>query len=352
MAARIDVVEREFLILNAAEAKTQARIQAQGRVVNCPMAAADKSLVRFAPKNGEAQLFRAWETVSVYFDFRGQVFVFESTVRRATRDSLELAYPESMYKGLSRRWPRVKPPRELSVDLILPDGALKLPCPLSREYVHVDLPARSTNLKADSLAGLVASFKAEAEKLCEENRVVMFKDGRGPADIAEDLVSSYGRAIFAPSLLSGLPIIDPYPEGRLVTKADLELVGDSSVFESSNVQAFFEDRYRSGLQAAIWCPVRYYRYTIGVVYLGNRRDATRPFDMRLLDFAWDFSSLLAWFLKRHGYFEAGGKPVGAAPGLSGRCQRHGRPRRPRRGPAPLQPRLANRRRPRLRGVAA
>lgn len=310
MASKIDRVEREFILVSAAEGHNPARIQAQGRTINCPFASADKNLIRFSPPIGSAEAFTAWEIVTVYFDFRGQGFVFQSTVKKTGRgpgcDVLELAYPESMYRGLSRHWPRVRPPLDLSVDLILPDGGLKLPCPVSLEYAEVDLPDSRGNLKADSLATLVESFKFKASELVDENRVVMFKDGKGPGDYGEEIVSKLGRALFIPSVLSGLPIVDPYPDGRVITRADFDAIaGNPELTDASKIADFIEASGRSGLSAALWCPIRYYRYTVGVVYLASKAGSPRPFDFRLLDFAWDFSRLLAWFLKRHGYYDGG-----------------------------------------------
>lgn len=310
MAARIELVEREFIIVTAAESHNLARIQAPGRIVCCPLASADRQLVRFAPKNGEAETLKAWERVHVYFDFRGQNFVFESMVRKSGPGLLELSYPESMYRGLSRRWPRVRPPRELALDFIFPDSALDLPCPLSREYVEVDLPPSRGGLKTESLASLIASFKTQAAELCDDSRVVMFREDRKPSDFAEELVAQHGRAIFLPSVLGSLPLIDPYPEGRLLTRAVLESRSeDFGLGAASRFESFVAQKGGEGIQAALWCPIGYYRYTIGFAYLANNRDSRRPFDFRLLDFTWDFTRLLAWFLKRHGYFDNGSPAV-------------------------------------------
>lgn len=306
MASRIDRVEKEFILVSASESATPARVQAQGRTLPCNFATANKDLIRLSFRNSEASILKAWETVSVYFDFRGQGFVFESTVRKAAPASLELSFPESMYRGLSRRWPRVAPPRDLSVEIVLPDGGLKLACPVSREYVEVDLPASRGGLRTESLASLVESFRAKAEDMCDENRVVMFKEGKGPGDFAEELVAVMGRSLFVPSFLSGLPLVDPYPDGRVILKDEIENFDDDiSIERSGKLRDFLEARGREGWAAGLWCPVRYYRYTVGVVSMLGRAGSRKPFDFRALDFAWDFSSLLAWFLKRHGYYDNG-----------------------------------------------
>jgi hypothetical protein len=292
--------------VTAAEGGMQARIQALGRTVACRLSSADHGVVKFVSVSGAADVFQPWEPVSVYFDFRGQGFVFESTIRKVDKTGLEVVYPENMYRGLSRRWPRVAPPQELSVDLLLPDGGLKLDCPLSREYVEVDLPASQGGLSTESLASLIDSFRVKAEGVSDENRVVMFKEGKGPSDVGEEFAAAMGRALFVPSILSGLPLADPYPEGRIITKDEVQKFEDDALISrAQRLREFFEDRSRAGLAAALWCPVRYFRYTIGVVYLASRADSKRDFDFQTLDFAWDFAGLLAWHLKRYGYYDRG-----------------------------------------------
>jgi len=306
VASRIERVEKEFILVSASECTTPARVQAQGKTLTCAFAAANSDLVCLSFKSGEASFLKAWDTVSVYFDFRGQGFVFESTIRKSAATSLELSFPESMYRGLSRRWPRVAPPQDLSVEIILPDGGLKLSCPLSREYAEVDLPASRGGLRTESLGALVESFQTKASDMCDENRVVMFKEGKGPGEFSEELVASMGRALFVPSFLSGLPLVDPYPEGRIILKEEIEnFDDDASIERSARLRDFLEAKGREGWAAALWCPVRYYRYTVGVVTMLSRVDSRKPFDFRALDFAWDFAALLAWFLKRHGYYDNG-----------------------------------------------
>lgn len=302
MAARIEKVEKEFILMAAAESSLPLRIQADGRSLTCRLSGADQGLLRLSPRKEEPSPFRAWETVSVQFDFRGQPMAFTTRVRRSGQGVLELASPELLYRDLLRRWPRVQAPRGFSARLLLPGFGLSLSCPESREYAEVEEPGAS--MGAASLSALVGDFKRRAAELSDENRVVMFKGGRGPADAAESIASALGRVVFVPSVQSGLPLVDPYPEGRLVTQAALEdFEGPLSLAGDSAFSAYLESRARGGLVAALWCPILYYRYVIGVVYLGS--SSFRPFDLREVDFAYGFSRALAWSLKRYGYFESG-----------------------------------------------
>lgn len=305
MAVRIDRVEREFILSAAAESRLDARIQAAGRTISCRILASTKDKLSLAPTSGRVPRLSPRQHVSVYFDFRGQGVAFESIVL-GTANEIELGFPEAMYRSLSRRWPRVPPPHGLSVEFFLPDADLKLDCPESEEWVEVELPELREGLDSRNLAVLVGSFKTKASVLASEGRVVMYKD-RGPADMAEDMVARLGRVLFVPSTLSGLPLADPYPSGRIVTRDMAEdFEGPASLAGGSRLAAYLAQRAAEGLSSAIWCPVIYYRYTVGVVILSNGPDRPRALDFAAVDLAWEFSRVLAWFLRRHDYFPAQG----------------------------------------------
>ncbi|HTX73278.1 MAG TPA: PilZ domain-containing protein [Rectinemataceae bacterium] len=314
MAVRIDRVEREFILTAASEARIEARIQAAGRTIPCRMVSSRQDVLSLAPQAGATVRLSPRQRVSVYFDFRGQGVAFESLVLSSASEAIELGFPESMYRSLSRRWPRVPPPQGLGVDLLLPDADLKLDCPESDEWMEVELPELREGLDSRNLNLLVESFKGKASALASEGRVIMYKE-RGPADIAEDMVAKLGRVLYVPSTLSALPLADPYPSGRIITRDMAEdYEGPSAMAGGSRLAAYLAQRASSGVNSSIWCPVVYYRYTVGVVILSNGPERPRALDFAAVDLAWEFSRVLAWFLKRHGYFAAQGSGDAARAG--------------------------------------
>ena len=307
MAVRIDRVEREFILKTAAEAKSPARLRAAGRSVRATVVALEGSRVGFAMEGGS---FAPRERVSVCFDFRGQAVAFEAPVLKCSNSGLELGLPDFMYRSLSRRWPRVAAPKELSVEFLLPDVQLVLDCPESESWADVELPELREGLDSRSLAGLVESFKSKASEIASEGRVVMYKD-RGPADIAEEMASRLGRVLYAPSTLGPLPQSDPYPTGRIVTREmaqDFE--GIAAAAQGSRLASFLQSRAVEGCVSCLWCPVVYFSYTVGIVYMANDKGRAAALDYRSVDLAWEFSRILAWFLKRHGYFASSDREAG------------------------------------------
>jgi hypothetical protein len=260
---------------------------------------------------GAALFFAPRELVSVCFDFRGQAVVFEAPVLKSVSGTVELGFPAAMYRSLSRRWPRVSAPKDLTVEFLLPDRQLTLDCPESQTWFDVDLPELREGLDSRSLVALVDSFKAKASEIASEGRVTMYK-GRGPADIAESMAARFGRALYVPSTLEALPLVDPYPSGRIITREMAEdYEGPSATAQGSRLSAYLRGRAAAGLNSGLWCPVVYYRYAIGLVFMANGPERRRALDFRAVDLAWEFSRILAWFLKRHEYFAH--SSVGAPP---------------------------------------
>ena len=307
MAVRIDRVEREFILVSAAQAKTEARLRAAGRSLKCLVSAAGDESISFSTASAPPR-FAPRELVSVCFDFRGQAVAFDAPVIKSTSNGLVLGLPEAMYRSLSRRWARVSPPKDLTVDFILADSQLRLDCPESGEWVDVELPELREGLDSRDLASLVDSFKAKAQSMASEGRVVMYKD-KGPSDVAEEMAARMGRVLYAPSALGPLPLTDPYSAGRIVTRAMAEEYETSAIAASSmtgasgsQLSSYLRGRAVKGLGSALWCPVIYYRYTVGMVLMSNGADRPLSLDFGAVDLAWEFSRILAWFLKRHGYF--------------------------------------------------
>ena len=307
MAVSIDRVEREFILVSAAQAKIEARLRAAGRSLKCLVSAAGDESVSFSTASVPPH-FAPRELVSVCFDFRGQAVAFDAPVIKSTSNGLVLGLPESMYRSLSRRWTRVRPPKDLTVDFLLADSNLRLDCPESDEWVDVELPELREGLDSRDLAALVDSFKAKAQSMASEGRVVMYKD-KGPSDVAEEMAARMGRILYVPSTLGALPFTDPYSSGRIVTRGMAEDYEASAIPSSSPTEAsdsrlslYLRGRAVKGLCSALWCPVVYYKYTVGMVLMSNDASRSSPLDLGAVDLAWEFSRVLAWFLKRHGYF--------------------------------------------------
>ena len=110
-------------------------------------------------------------------------------------------------------------------------------------------------------------------------------------------------------------MIDPYPSGRIITREMAkEYEGPSAIALGSKLSAYLRDRAAEGLNSGLWCPVLYYRYAVGLVFMANGPERKRALDFAAVDLAYEFSRILAWFLKRHGYFAGSSKDTSSKRG--------------------------------------
>ena len=301
MAVRIDRVEREFILGSAAESKTKARLRTAGKSMKCRVATLSREGVGFATPD-ESSTFLPREIVSVSFEFRGQAVAFEAPVRKSASGIVELGLPEAMYRSLSRRWPRVSAPKDLTVEFLIPDANLTLDYPESANWSDVELPELREGLDSQNLKALVESFKSKASEIASEGRVVMYKE-KGPSDIAEEMAAKLGRTLFVPSTTGPLPVADPYPAGRIITREIAEeFEGTHILAQGSRLSAYLLGHAARGQHSGLWCPVLYYHYAVGIILMANGPERPQELDFSAVDLAWEFSRILAWFLKRHGYF--------------------------------------------------
>jgi hypothetical protein len=59
----------------------------------------------------------------------------------------------------------------------------------------------------------------------------------------------------------------------------------------------------AGIVSELYCPILYYQYVVGYVYLMNDEARKACLDYRAVDFAWEFSHILAFSLKSNNYFK-------------------------------------------------
>jgi hypothetical protein len=305
VAIRIDRIEREFILGRAAETKTRARLRTAGKSMDCVVAGLSREGVGFMMTDAFLT-FAPQELVSVCFDFRGQAIAFEAPVRNAASGTVVLDMPETMYRSLSRKWPRVSAPKDLSVEFLLADADLILDCPESESWSDVELPELREGLDSHDLKALVESFRIKAVEIASEGRVIMYKE-RGPSNIAEDMAAKLGRTLYVPSTSGPLPQGDPYPTGRIITRdmAD-EFEGPAAAAQGTRLSAYLRARAAEGMISGLWCPVIYYRYAVGIILIANGPDRPQALGFGAVDLAWEFSRILAWFLKRYGYFSLSG----------------------------------------------
>ncbi len=257
--------------------------------------------------------FALFEHVTGYFDCHGTTYAFDTTVRTLKKREMSIDLPTKLLRSLQRTYVRVRKPRDVRVRFHLANEDIKLDYPICQEYVSVDQARGSESLSAKGIQELILRFKESVAPKSSENTIVMFRT-RSPEQYEETLISKTGRVLFVPSTTSGLPKNDPYAEGRIITEKIEEQYEDPDYFVTgSRFERLLAEKNARGVTSEIWCPIVYYQYVVGYIYLANRGPDALSFDINMVDYLWDFSRVLAFSLKQSGYFQCevqGSRAVG------------------------------------------
>ncbi|MBN2874874.1 MAG: PilZ domain-containing protein, partial [Spirochaetales bacterium] len=166
-----------------------------------------------------------------------------------------------------------------------------------------EMPALSVGFDTASIHDLLESFRSIASTMYSKSGIVMFNKGRKPETVEERLIADYGRTLLLTSMKSPLPAHDPYPDGRIITQTQADAFEGPSIFlEGSALERNRAEKSSSGILSELFCPVLYYQYVVGYVYLMNDSSKKTCLDFRAVDFAWEFSRILAHSLKTNNYF--------------------------------------------------
>lgn len=301
MIQEVTPIEKEFLIKSAWQSEQPVRFQGISTTGTGVITAMDRQKVSIKLLETFDNLqFTLFERLTGYFDSHGKTYAFESTIRECKPGQIVLDIPEKLLKSLQRKFVRIKSPKSISASFSLANEEIRLNYPICPEYLSFDDDSQFPKNVSTNLVEFINSFKEQAQKRSSANTIVMFRTQK-PTRYEEELISKTGRVLYIPSTSSRLPKNDPYPEGRIITEKMEESFEAPDFFLSgSKFEKLLVDKKIDGIISEIWCPVLYYQYVVGYIYLVNRENTS--FDISMIDFVWEFSRLLAFQLKHTGYF--------------------------------------------------
>lgn len=312
MIQNVSQIEKEFLIKSVVQNAQPVRFHGMstagtGLITNFERSNMTVSLLETI----ENACFGVCERVTCYFDCHGKSYAFETVVRDNKQRNIIVDPPAQLLRSLQRKFVRVKKPRNVQVIFHLSNEEIKLDYPVCPEYVSVEEYDVKSKIQGKNLPEIVSQFKQSISDTCSENTIIMFRN-RKPSCFEEELISKTGKVLFVPSTGASLPKKDPYPEGRIITEEQEEKFEDPNFFiEGSRFEKLLKEKKGKGISSEIWCPIIYYQYVVGYIYVTDRSGGS--FDVSMVDYLWDFSRILAFNLKQTGYF-SGEKKSEAAPG--------------------------------------
>ncbi len=304
MAIPVKRVEREFLLRAACDEKQEVFMSAGGSEWKVRLSEVKDKSITFRHK-APLDLFRKGTVLDFTFLVRGQTVAFRSHVKEAGEHIVTTEMPETVWKNLSRRYPRLAPPPELSVSFSFKGERYTLAFPSSNAFDPVEEPEPNPDFDPKDIKRLMQEFYRKVAKIASDRAVVMFKK-RGPEGVEEELLTRNGRIYYLPTAIGGVPAVDPYSSRRILTRDDfLELFGERGVepgYREDELSRFERAKRSDGILSELKIPILFQEYVVGYVHILNRQPGKAPFDLVVLDTFAQFTKVLAYSLKINGYF--------------------------------------------------
>jgi len=304
MAKLVTFIEKEFLLTQVMKTGSRVVVYGSGKSLDGKLKSFDKETLILSAKPASASVFKAWDEISVFLSYQSQRVTFPGKIKKIIGGELVILLPEKLIKAPQRKAVRVAPPKDLRLEFFMQNEKIRIDCPESSEYSELEMPALSIGFDTASINGLLQSFKELTSTMYSRSGIVMFNKGRKPESMEERLIADIGRTLLVPSMQSSLPVVDPYPDGRIVTQSMAEAFEGPSVFlEGSALERNRAEKIVQGVMSELYCPVLYYQYVVGYIYLMNDDQRKTCLDYRAVDFAWEFARILAHSLKSNNYFK-------------------------------------------------
>jgi hypothetical protein len=305
MAKLVTFIEKEFILGQIQKTKAFVLVLGTGKSIRGQVKSFSKDSLCLDCTPQEAQAFKAWEAVSVFITYQNQRLTFPAKITKIVGGELNIDIPENLFKAPQRKAVRLSPPKDMRLEFYMQNDKIHIDSPESGEYSNLEMPALSVGFDVSSIAGLLDSFKAMTSTMYSMSGIVMFNKGRDPESIEERLVAGIGRTLLVTGMHAPLPHADPYPEGRIITQTMAQTFeGSSTLPKGSELERSHAEKAMLGVFSELFSPILYYQYVVGYIYLMNDESKKTCLDYRAVDFAWEFSRILAHSLKLNNYYKS------------------------------------------------
>jgi hypothetical protein len=212
-----------------------------------------------------------------------------------------------VYKNLQRKYERVKLPEEIEVSFSLRGKKIELNFPKTERFRLVEVPEVSETFDPNLITSLVKGFRDKLGKTVSLNRITMLRD-RMPRAWEEKVIVRLGKCLWIPASTDDFPAEDPFPDERIITKADLihleEEAGVPPHVILSKLGNILYEKSKKEVYSELFCPVLYNEYVVGYIHMANVGEKRDRISRDLVDQAYQFAKVLCWSLVRNGYFRA------------------------------------------------
>jgi hypothetical protein len=308
MGTQVGRIEKEFVFKVLAEEGVTCDVHGHGKEIRCSFESENEKTLTFAfQEGGTAGELEPGDEIRVFFYLKNNYHTFTSRVVSADALRLVVEQPRGVYKNLQRKYERVKVPPEIEVSFNLKGRKIELNFPKSERFGLVEPPELSETFDPRRLHDLVKDFRSKIGTFVSSNSISMLRD-RLPRSWEEKIIVRLGKSLWIPSTEDDFPEKDPYPEPRVVTKAELIEVeaesGSQPNVVTSKLGNILYEKSKKGIFSELYCPILYNEYVVGYIYISNSGDKRERISRERFDGVYEFSKVLCYSLVENGYFKA------------------------------------------------
>lgn len=311
MGVSVGRIEKEFILSSVRDKQISVRIHALKIEVDGQIKNFDTTKIDFYNTEGKWDGFHEKDKIRVFFSYYGHTMTFETEVLSVEKDILRTKYPNNLVKNLERKYERVPPPKNVQASFVMKGKKFVLDFPKSEEYNPAHKPEADGDLLNESIQSLISGFREKVRMIASKNSIKMFREKK-PETLEEKLISVSGKMFYIPNTEAYQFDIDTLGDTKLINRKILRDVlieeGTSEKNVDLKIESLLVEKQEQGIRSEIYCPILYREYVAGYIYVGNTMEKRRPLTEDLLEYVDQFSKILAYSLKMHGYFK-GTKPV-------------------------------------------
>jgi len=303
-------IEKEYVLSAVRDKGMPVQIHGSKKQDTVKILRIDGGSITLVKESGDLSHYREEEPIRIFFSYYGHTMTFESSVERSEGSLIVIRFPKLMVKNLERKYERVPPPEGATASFIVQGERIVLDFPRSRTYEPLHEPSVNEDFDVSSIQKLTDHFRSKIGSIAEDNKIRMFRDIE-PETFEERCITRYGRVLYIPDTNRSFLQEEMYGSTRIISRDMLKEVLVEEGTDPKNVDlrmsAILTEKGEEGIFSELYCPVLFQDYVTGYIYLVNGEEKRKGFSEELVDYVYQFSKVLAYSLKLHGYFK-GEKP--------------------------------------------
>lgn len=306
MGTEVGRIEKEFVFKTLADGQVPCDVHGSQKEFACRFSGINEDRLELAPVSGTLEGISAGEEVRVFFYLKNNYHTFASRVTEVRPDLLVVQQPPGVYKNLQRKFERVKLAGSIDVSFSLKGTKVELNFPKSDRYNPVEPPEENEGFDQRRIHDVVQAFRIKMQTITTDNKIIMLRD-RLPRQWEEKTIVRTGKSLWIPSTAEDFPSRDPFPDERVITKAELialeEEAGSAPYVITSKLGNILYEKTKKDIVSELWCPVVYNEYVVGYVHTWNTGAKRERISRDTIEYVQQFAKVLCYALVTNGYFK-------------------------------------------------